>query len=130
MPRIRMALVAGLLALAAAPLLAHHSFATYYFEDESIEIEGVIVEFQYRNPHSWVHVQGQEGLNRARVYAAEWAGTSRLERDSIDKNTLRAGDNVRIWGSPSRDVNDNKIHLKRIRRSDGWEWGMNRRETR
>ena len=37
-------------------------------------------------------------------------------------------DFVRIWGSPSRDPNDGRIHLKRILRpSDGWEWKQARR---
>ena len=49
---------------------------------------------------------------------------SRLERDGITARTLKAGDIVRIWASPSRNPNDNRIHLKRIeRRSDRWKWG-------
>ena len=114
-----------------APLLGHHSFAVYYIEQYTIEVEGNIVEFQYRNPHSWVHVLGQETFGRPKAYAAEWASTSRLDSDGITKNTLRAGDSVRIWAAPSRDPNDNRIRLKRIeRRSDGWKWGQRGRESR
>jgi hypothetical protein len=128
--RSRTALVLLGLAIVGAQLAAHHSFPTFYFEDETVEIEGVLVEFQYKNPHAWVMVLGQEGLNPPRNYAAEWVGTSRLERDNIDKNTLRAGDRVRVWGAPSRTQNDGKLHLKRILRSDGWEWKQVRREQR
>ena len=123
----------GLAALTLAvsmPLAAHHTFATFYLEDDSIEIEGNIVEFQYKNPHSWVFVEGREGFGQVRVWAAEWVGTSRLEREGITKNTLRAGDAVRVWAAPNRNPKDNRIHLKRIRRSDGWQWGSNARETR
>ena len=35
----------------------HHSFAAFYFEDQSIEIEGDIVEVQFKSPHVWVHVR-------------------------------------------------------------------------
>ena len=114
-----------------APVLGHHSFSAYYLEEDTIEVEGDIVEFQYKNPHSWVHLTGQDALGKPKTYAAEWASISRLERDGITKDTLRAGDNVRIWAAPPRDPNDNRIHLKRIeRRSDGWKWGQNRGERR
>ena len=114
-----------------APLLGHHSFAVYYLEADTIEVEGEIIEFQYRNPHSWIHIVGQEPFGKPKTYAAEWTSTSALERNGITKNTLRAGDTVRIWASPGRDPNDNRIRLKRIeRRSDGWRWGQNRGEQR
>lgn len=106
----------------------HHSFAAYYFEDQSIQIEGDIVEVQYKAPHVWVHVRTQETAGKERLYQAEWANPSRLERDGMTKDTLRVSDVVRIWGSPSRDPNDGRIHLKRILRpSDGWEWRPRRR---
>jgi len=31
-----------------APVVAHHSFAVVYLEQDTIEIEGEVVEFQYR----------------------------------------------------------------------------------
>ena len=116
---------------AAAPVVAHHTFANYYLEDDTIEIEGRIVEFQYQNPHSWLHVEGLEpGARASRLYSAEWVGTSRLEREGITRTTLRSGDMVRIWASPHRNPSDNCVHLKRIRRVDGWQWGGNAREVR
>ena len=56
---------------------AHHSFGAVYLESDSIEVEGVIVEFQYKNPHSWVHVRGAErkGLGEERIYSGEWVST-------------------------------------------------------
>ena len=114
-----------------APVLAHHSFATYYIEQDTIEIEGDIIEFQYKNPHSWVHVLGREGFGDAKHFAAEWGSTSALDRSGITKNTLKVGDHVRIWASPSRDPNDNRVRLKRIERRDGWKWsGQRGRENR
>jgi hypothetical protein len=106
----------------------HHSFAAYYFEDQSIEIQGEIVEVQFKAPHTWVHVNTRDESGREKRYAAEWANPSRLEREGMTKDTLKVADVVRIWGSPSRDQNDGRIHLKRIvRPSDGWEWKPGRR---
>jgi hypothetical protein len=118
-------------AILCAPLLAHHSFAVSYIEADTIEVEGDIVEFQYKNPHAWIFVLGQEAFGKPKIYAAEWTSTSQLDRAGITKETLRVGDTVRIWASPSHNLNDNRIRLKRIeRRSDGWKWGQNRGESR
>jgi hypothetical protein len=124
--------VSGVVAL-CAPVLGHHSYSELYLESDTIEVEGEVIEFQYRNPHSWIHVMGQETFGKPKTYAAEWASVSRLERDGINARTLKSGDIVRIWGSPARNPNDNRIHLKRIeRRSDRWKWGgqggQNRRQ--
>jgi hypothetical protein len=115
-------LVIAVIALAAAPLAGHHSFAAVYLEDDLIEIDGTVVEFQYKNPHAWLFVSGQEGLQKPQVYAAEWVGTSRLERDGITPKTFKEGDRLRIWFSPNRNPTDNRVHLKRIERPDGWKW--------
>ena len=113
--------------LLVAPLQGHHSFAATYLEQELVELEGDITEFQYKNPHAWVHLAGQDGSGRPKAWAAEWASLSRLERAGISQETLKPGDNVRIWAAPNRDPNDNRVHLKRIvRRSDGWKWGQPR----
>lgn len=115
-------------AVLCVPAQGHHSFAEYYLETDTIEVEGEVLEFQYKNPHSWIHVMGQESFGGRKPYAAEWASVSRLERDGITAKTIRVGDIVRIWASPNRNPNDNRIRLKRIeRRSDRWKWGGDNR---
>ena len=110
---------------------AHHSFATLYFEDETIELEGQVVEFQYRNPHSWVFVNVLDSFGRMQTYAAEWTGRAGLERSGVTKETLHAGDRVRVWAAPNRNPSDLRVHLKRIERPrDGWSWRQGRREER
>ena len=110
---------------------AHHSFATLYFEDETIELEGQVVEFQYRNPHSWVFVNAPDSFGRMQTYAAEWTGRAGLERSGVTKDTLHAGDRVRVWAAPNRNPSDLRVHLKRIERPrDGWSWRQGRREER
>jgi hypothetical protein len=128
----RLLLVLMTLAALAPALGAHHSFTNIYFEDDTIEIEGEIIEFQYKNPHAWVQVQGRDPFGAAQAYSAEWASVSRLERDGITARTLQRGDWVRIWASPNRNPRDYRVRLKRIeRRSDRWSWGQqNRREER
>jgi hypothetical protein len=130
--RRSLAVAAVVALLVGAAGRAHHSFGAVYLENDSVEIDGTIVEFQYKNPHAWVHVRGAErsGLGEEAIYAAEWVSTSQLEREGIEKTTLKPGDRVRIWGSPSKNPADKRMHLKRIERSDGWEWRGRQGQTR
>ena len=43
---------------------AHHSFGEYYLESDTIQIEGRVVEFEYKNPHTWVHIDAQDPFGR------------------------------------------------------------------
>jgi hypothetical protein len=108
---------------------AHHSFAAYYFEQESVTLEGEVVEFEYRAPHAWVRFRVKDASGTPSIYGAEWANPARLGRDGITKDTIRPGDTVRITGSPGRTEADHVLHLKQITRpSDGWSWrGRTRR---
>ena len=53
---------------------AHHSFSSTYVEDQSVTIEGELVQFLLRNPHSFVHVLVRERDGSMVRYAVEWAG--------------------------------------------------------
>ena len=123
------ALIVGV--LAAVPSRAHHSFSEYYLESDTVEIEGLVVEFQYKNPHSWIQIEGQDPFGRRMIYAAEWGSVSSLERQGVLKTTIRPGDRVRVWVSPGRNPNDNRVRLKRIQLPDGRTvGGQNRPQER
>lgn len=114
--------------LAAAPLAGHHSFSAYYFEEQSVTIEGEVAEFDYRAPHAWLYLMAPDDRGEMRRYAAEWANPRRLRGDGITRDTLKPGDRVVVTGSPGRTASEYKIHLKRIRRpADGWAWDTRRR---
>jgi hypothetical protein len=116
-------LLVALVLIASVPASGHHSFAAHYFEDQSISVEGEIAEFEYVNPHAWVHVHAVDLSGRTQRVSAEWASPGRLKQQGIDKSTLRAGDRVILTGSPSRNQSEYKMHLKGIeRRADGWKW--------
>ena len=131
---VGVALVAGVFfVLRSSPAQAHHSFAVVYLEQDTIEIEGDVVEFQYKNPHAWVMVEGTEkgGFGNPKTYAAEWVSVSQLERNNIGKQWFKPGDVVRIWASPNKNPSDNRVRLKRLeRKSDGWKWQGNRGDVR
>jgi hypothetical protein len=114
-----MLMILGTVAVMRAPAHAHHSFSAYYLESDTLEIDGEVVEFQYKNPHTWVAVQGRDPFGREIVYNAEWGSVSALERQGVLKNTLQVGDRVTIWVSPNRNPGDNRVRLKKIRLPNG-----------
>ena len=126
---MRTTLVALAFAMAVPTVASsHHSFAAYYFEEQSVTIEGTIAEFAYRSPHAWVHVDVADAKGGATRFGAEWANPNRLTRDGITVDSLKPGDRVVITGSPGRNARENRIHLKRIERpADGWQWRGGRR---
>ena len=118
--------LALVLMLASAPLVSgHHSFAAHYFEEQSVTVQGTLVEFDYSAPHAWVHLTAADERSGSQRYSAEWSNPNRLSRDGITKETLKPGDVVIVRGAPGRNAGENRIHLKRIERpADGWKWGM------
>jgi len=120
---LSLAVLAGA-ALFAAPAAAHHSFAATYIEDQKATIEGDIVQFQFRNPHSFLTVVAKDEKGQTNRWAVEWGAGGQLGRQGVGRETLQAGDHVIITGDPSRTPGDHRLRMRNIvRPSDGWKWG-------
>ena len=101
---------------------AHHSFAASYL-DESVTIEGQLVQFQLRNPHSFVSMVVREPDGRDVRYSVEWRGAGELVAQGVTNGTLRIGDHLVITGNPSRSATDHRVRLLRlVRPRDGFAW--------
>lgn len=110
--------------------LAHHSFTATYFEDRTITISGTVLQFQFRNPHSFVHVQAPDDSGEMYRWAVEWGGSSQLSNQGLASATLRPGDVVEITGNPGRDASDHRVRmLYLLRPADGFDWGNEPGET-
>jgi Family of unknown function (DUF6152) len=104
-------------------VFAHHSFAATYFEDQTVTIQGKLVQFLYRNPHSFVHVEAPDDKGVMQTWAVEWGAGGQLSRDGVTRETLKPGDEVVIKGNPGRNPDDHRIRMQSITRpSDGWSW--------
>ena len=116
-------LVSGAFAF-GAQAFAHHSFAATYLENEEVSVEGELVQFIYRNPHSFVQVTVPDPQTKEIVrWAIEWGGNGQLARAGITAVTLKAGDHVVITGNPGRNPEDHRIRMRTIvRPKDGWRW--------
>ncbi|HEX6999556.1 MAG TPA: DUF6152 family protein [Gammaproteobacteria bacterium] len=120
----RILLSLSLATLSTVPAAAHHSFAAVYLADETIQIEGKVAQFQFRNPHSVLHVLVPDGSGGNTRWAVEWQGASQLGARGMTAQTLRPGDPVIVTGNPGRIPEEHRLLLRTITRTtDGFGWG-------
>jgi hypothetical protein len=119
----RLALALALAMSAVLGTAAHHSFAPYYFEEQSVTIEGVLVSVELKAPHAFIYLVARDKSGVEQRYSGEWASPVRLERNGITKDTLNVGDRLVVTGSPGRVETEYRIHVKRLERpADGLRW--------
>src|SRR5216117_1588340 len=99
--------ITGLLSIAvmvamAVPSLAHHS-GTMFEKEKTITVEGVVKQFQYTNPHSWLLVDVKNKNGTVTTWGFEAEGPSTLTRAGIRKSDLSPGTDITITGHPMKD---------------------------
>ena len=130
MKRSAMVLLVAGMAVFGARAYAHHSFAATYLEDQEVSIEGDLVQFLYRNPHSFVHVDAPDASGVSQRWAVEWGGTTQLAQAGVKRDSLKVGDKVIINGRPSRVPGEYRVLMQNLNRpSDGFTWGRGANEV-
>ena len=124
MKRIVLAVAAALVLAIAARAYAHHSFAATYDERRKVTLEGELVQFQWRNPHSFVHMMAKDEKGQLQRWAAEWGSAGQLGNQGVARDMLKVGDQLILTGDPSRTPGDYRVRVRTIvRLKDGWRWG-------
>jgi hypothetical protein len=117
-------------ALLGSTAAAHHSFSATYETTKSIKLDGAIVQFVYRNPHSFVHVDAPDASGASQRWAVEWGGTTQLAQSGVKRDSLKVGDKVVINGRPSRVPGEYRVLMVNLSRpSDGFTWGRSAGEV-
>jgi Family of unknown function (DUF6152) len=105
------------LLLASVPAVAHHSFAMFDKKKE-VTVKGVVKEFQWTNPHSWVQLQVRNEKGEIEEWALEALSPNVLGRMGWKRNSLKAGDAVTVVFHPARDGTHGG-HLVNVMLADG-----------
>jgi hypothetical protein len=119
MINIRVAALASicLLAVTVAPVQAHHSGAMFE-KEKMITVEGVVKEFQYTNPHSWLLVDVKNKNGSVTTWGFEAEGPSTLQRAGIRPSDFAPGTKLKITGRPMKDGSPAATWVEAVR-SDG-----------
>jgi hypothetical protein len=102
----------------ASNAVAHHSFANIYDSTRSITLEGVVSEFQFVHPHPFLVIE----VASAESWRAEMDNRFELADIGVTALTFKAGDRVRVTGSPGRKEAHILYLWKLERPSDGLQY--------
>jgi hypothetical protein len=110
-----LALAAAL--LCAAPAHSHHSNVAYEVT-KVITVTGVVKDFQWVNPHTWLHLMVDDGKGGKVEWAAEGRAPGILLRAGWTRSSLKAGETVTVDMSPAKDGTPTAI-IARVTKADG-----------
>jgi Family of unknown function (DUF6152) len=97
------ALAAGMLLVVTAPAMAHHSFAMFA-SDKTITLTGTVKEFEWTNPHSWLHVMVTNDSGMPEEWAFEMGSPAMMSARGWKVDSVKVGDKVTVTAHPLKDA--------------------------
>jgi hypothetical protein len=82
-----------------APALAHHSPAAFEAQ-KTVSLRGVVKEFRWQNPHTWIELTVKDPSGKDVLWAVELTSPTYLIRAGWKSNTIKPGEEVSIVGRP------------------------------
>jgi hypothetical protein len=97
------ALSAAAAAFIAAPAFAHHSFAMFDHE-KTVKISGTVKEFEWTNPHAWIHITAtDEKSGRPVDWSFEMGSVGQIAAQGWKADSIRPGDKISVTMHPLKD---------------------------
>jgi hypothetical protein len=92
-----------LVALAAAPLMAHHSAIAEYNLDQPVKVAGTVTRVEWSNPHIWFYVDVKNADGTATNWGFSGGAPGVLQRRGISRTSMKPGDEVVVEGFRAKD---------------------------
>jgi hypothetical protein len=94
---------AFLVAVAAAPVIAHHSFAAEFDAKKPVKMTGTVVKMEWINPHSWIHIDVKKTDGTVERWMVEGGAPNALLRRGWNKKSLPEGTEIIVEGFQAKD---------------------------
>lgn len=98
----------------------HHNNRALYDYKNIVDLEGVVTEVWYVNPHSRVYFEVTDQSGETVLWEAETLDRGTMDRRGWKYNDLLEGDEVLVTGRLARDSGPKMQLLRVYRPSDGW----------
>ena len=95
-------LAASVIAAAAGPAAAHHSFAAFDVGQQKT-ITGTVKQVDWTNPHIWLWIDVPNDKGGADTYGFEGMSPNFLARRGWTRTTLKTGDKITVIFRPLKD---------------------------
>ena len=112
--RVIAGLAVVLVALAAAPVVAHHAFSAEFDADRPLKLTGKVTRVEWINPHAWIHIETAEGER----WMVEGGTPNTLFRRGFTKDSLQVGTEIVVDGYQAKD-GTNKANGRDLTFTDG-----------
>ena len=99
-----------LIAVAVAPLAAHHSFAPFNMTVEKTVV-GTVKQVEWTNPHIWIWVDVPNDKGGTDAFGFEGMSPNFLERRGWTRSTLKVGDKITVTFHPLREGNNGGMFM-------------------
>ena len=107
-----------LVCAAAAPALAHHSFAAEFDGTKPVQLSGVLTKLEWSNPHIWLYMDVKEANGGVSKWQCEGGGPNGLTRNGWTKETIKPGDQIIVEGWLAKD-GSKTCNARAVKLSDG-----------
>ena len=95
-------LLAIAICVVAASAYAHHS-AAGIDQQKTVSLEGVVKEFKWANPHSWIELEVKNAKGDTEVWNLEMNPPSYLVRAGWKSTTIKPGDKIKFSAHPFKN---------------------------
>jgi Family of unknown function (DUF6152) len=109
-------LVVAVVLACAMTASAHHSFAGtgIYIEGKIVALEGKVVKFDIRNPHSFLNFEVTDKNGKTTRWAGEWGSVTQLVEGGVTRFVIKPGDTVIVEGAPSLATTHRRILVRTV----------------
>ena len=86
----------------ALPAAAHHAVTPFYDLTKTVEFDGVVKRWIFKNPHSFIYLEVTDEKGQKTEWEIEMGAPIIMQKAGWTPETVKVGEVIHAKGSPSR----------------------------
>jgi len=95
--------LSAMMLVAAAPLWAHHAFASEFDAAKPLKLQGTVKKVELINPHSWFHIDVKDADGKVVTWMVEGGSPNALIRLGVTQQSLPIGTEIIVEAFQAKD---------------------------